>query len=47
MVLGQAGARLRRLIGDSQFSSVNVRSLVEESVIPHTSNQKGDGVLRV
>jgi len=38
---------LRRLIGDSQFSSERVRSLVEDSVIPYTSNQKGVGVLRV
>jgi len=47
MVLERAGARLRRLIGDSQFSSGRVRSLVEESVIPYTSNQRGVGVLRV
>ena len=47
MVLGRAGARLRRLIGDSQFSSGRVRSLVEESTIPYTSNQSGEGVLRV
>ena len=46
-VLGRTGARLRRLIGDSQFSSERFRSLVEESVIPYTSNQRGDGVLRV
>ena len=47
MVLGRAGARLRRLIGDSQFSSMKVRSLVEDSVIPYTSSQRGVGVLRV
>jgi len=47
MVLGRAGARLRRLIGDSQFSSGKVRSLVGESVIPYTSSQRGEGVLRV
>jgi len=46
-VLGRAGARLRRLIGDSQFSSARVRSLAEGSVIPYTSNQRGEGVLRV
>ena len=39
--------RLRRLIGDSQYSSKNVRALVDEFVIPYTSNQKGVGVLRV
>jgi hypothetical protein len=47
MVLCRAGAQLRRLIGDSQFSSGRVRSLVEESVIPYASNQSGVGVLRV
>ncbi len=47
MVLGRAGTRLRRLIGDSQYSSRNVRSLVGESVIPYTSNQRGENVLRV
>jgi len=47
MVLGRASARLRRLIDDSQFSSGRVRSLVKDSVIPYTSNQSGDGVLRV
>ena len=47
MVLGKAGVRLRRLIGDSQYSSEAVRSLVEESVIPYTSNQRGVDVLRV
>ena len=47
MVLGRAGVRLRRLIGDSQFSSGRVRSLAESSVIPYTSNQKGEDVLRV
>ena len=47
MVLGRAGARLKRLIGDSQFSSERVRSLAESSVIPYTSNQKGEDVLRV
>ena len=46
-VLGRAGARLRRLIGDSQFSSERVRGLVEDSVIPYTSNQRGVDVLRV
>jgi len=47
-VLGRAGARLRRLIGDSQFSSERIRGLVEESVIPYMSNQRrGGDVLRV
>ena len=47
MVLGRAGVRLRRLIGDSQYSSGRVRGLVEDSVIPYTSSQRGVGVLRV
>jgi hypothetical protein len=47
MVLCGAGARLRRLIGDGQFSSGRVRGLVEESVIPYASNQSGVCVLRV
>jgi hypothetical protein len=47
-VLERAGTRLRRLIGDSQFSSGRVRSLVEDSVIPYASNQRrGEDVLRV
>ncbi|MGD0803935.1 MAG: hypothetical protein ABSA11_07670 [Candidatus Bathyarchaeia archaeon] len=44
VVLRRAGAGLRRLIGDSQYSSARVRSLVEESVIPYTANQRGDGL---
>jgi hypothetical protein len=47
MVLGRAGARLRRLIGDSQYSSERVRGLAEDSVIPYASNQRGVDVLRV
>jgi hypothetical protein len=46
-VLGKAGARLRSLVADSQYSSRKVRDLVEESVIPYTSNQSGGDVLRV
>ena len=47
MVLGKAGAKLRSLVADSQYSSKAVRGLVEESVIPYTSNQRGGNVLRV
>jgi hypothetical protein len=47
VVLGKAGARLRSLVADSQYSSGNVRDLVEEAVIPYTSNQRGGDVLRV
>jgi hypothetical protein len=46
-VLGWADARLRCLIGDSQYSSRNVRELAERTVIPYTANQRGEGVLRV
>jgi transposase len=34
-------------VADSQYSSRKVRDLVEESVIPYTSNQRGGDVLRV
>jgi len=47
MVLGKAGARLRSIVADSQYSSGKVRGLVEEAVIPYTANQKGGDVLRV
>ena len=47
MVLGRAGAQLRCLIADSQYSSGRVRSLVEHAVIPYMSNQKRGDVLRV
>jgi hypothetical protein len=48
IVLGKAEARLRCLIGDSQYSSERVRSLVDCAVIPYMSNQRrGEEVLRV
>jgi IS5 family transposase len=48
MVLGKAGARLRSLVADSQYSSRKVRGLVEDSVIPYMSNQSAGGdALRV
>ncbi len=47
MVLGKVGAKLRSLVADSQYSSGKVRDLVEEAVIPYTSNQMGGDVLRV
>jgi hypothetical protein len=48
VVLSRAGARLRCLIADSQYSSGRVRSLVEHAVIPYMSNQRcGEDVLRV
>jgi hypothetical protein len=43
-VLGRVDARLRCLIGDSQYSSSKVRALVERSAIPYTANQRGDGL---
>ena len=48
VVLGKAGARLRSLVADSQYSSRKMRRLVEETVIPYMSNQSAGGdVLRV
>jgi len=48
IVLGKAEARLRCLIGDSQYSSRRVRGLAERAVIPYMSNQmRGGDVLRV
>ena len=45
---GEGRCELRSLIGDSQYSSEKVRSLVEAAVIPYTSNQRrGEDVLRV
>ena len=43
-ILRRVGARLRMLIGDSQYSSEKVRSLVDVVVIPYTSSQRGDGL---
>jgi len=43
-VLGRVDARLRCLIGDSQYSSGKVRGLVDCAVIPYTSSQRGDGL---
>jgi hypothetical protein len=43
-VLGRVDARLRCLIGDSQYSSGKVRSLVDYAVIPYTSSQRGNGL---
>jgi IS5 family transposase len=44
IILGKAKARLRCLIGDSQYSSGRVWSLVDYAVIPYTSGQRGDGL---
>jgi transposase len=47
-VLRRAGARLRSLIADSQYSSEKMRRLVDEAVIPFMTNQRrGEHVLRV
>jgi hypothetical protein len=43
-VLGRVDARLRCLIGDSQYSSEKVRGLVGCAVIPYTLGQRGDGL---
>jgi len=48
MILRRAGARLRSLIADSQYSSGRMRGLVDEAVIPFMANQRrGEPVLRV
>jgi hypothetical protein len=48
MVVRKAGAWLRGLIGDSQYSAEKIRQEVEEAVIPYLSNQRrGEAVLRV
>jgi len=47
-ILGRAGAKLRCLIADSQYSSGRMRGLVDEAVIPFMANQRrGEDVLRV
>ena len=47
-LLRRAGARLRSLVADSQYSSGRMRRLVDEAVIPFMANQrKGEDVLRV
>jgi len=47
-ILRRAGARLRSIIGDSQYSSEKMRGLVDEAVIPFMANQRrGEDVLRV
>ncbi len=47
-VLRRAGARLRSLIADSQYSSEKMRRLVDGAVIPFMTNQRrGEDVLRV
>jgi transposase len=47
-ILRRAGARLRSLVADSQYSSGRMRGLVDEAVIPYMSNQRrGEPVLRV
>jgi len=47
-ILKKAGARLRSLVADSQYSSGRMRGLVDEAVIPFMANQRrGEDVLRV
>jgi hypothetical protein len=46
-VLGRAGAAVRNLIADSQYSGGALREMAEASAIPYMSNQRGVGVLRV
>ena len=48
IVLRKAGARLRCLVADSQYSSGRMRDLVDDAVIPFMANQRrGEKVLRV
>jgi hypothetical protein len=49
LTLKGAAARLKRLIGDPQYSDDKIRNAVEEAVIPYRSNQKPNvkGLLRV
>jgi transposase len=47
-ILRRAGAKLRSLVADSQYSSGRMRGLVDEAVIPFMANQRrGEPVLRV
>jgi transposase len=47
-ILRRAGARLRSLVADSQYSSGRMRGLVDEAVIPFMTNERrGEPVLRV
>ena len=47
-LLRRAGARLRCMVADSQYSSGRMRGLVDEAVIPFMANQRrGEAVLRV
>ena len=49
MILKESAARLKRVIGDSQYSDSKLRNAVDEAVIPYRSNQKTNvkGLLRV
>jgi len=48
-ILRKAGAKLRSIIADSQYSSKKIRKAVTEAVIPYPANQKRGvkGILRV
>jgi hypothetical protein len=49
LILKRSGAKLRRVIADSQYSDAKLRDAVDETVIPYPANQKRDveGLLRV
>jgi IS5 family transposase len=49
LVLRKAGAKLRRIIADSQYSSERIRQEADEAIIPYPANQKRGvkGILRV
>ena len=48
-ILRQVGAKLRRVIADSQYSDWKIRRAVDETVIPYPANQKRgvENLLRV
>jgi hypothetical protein len=49
LILKRSGAKLRRVIADSQYSDAKLRDAVDETVIPYPANQKREveGLLRV
>ena len=48
-ILNKAGAKLKSIIADSQYSAEKLRNMVSEAVIPYPANQKRHvkGILRV
>ena len=42
IILSKAGARIRSLVADSQYSGKALRAMVEASAIPYMSREKGE-----